>query len=86
MGVLERWDERNQAWADRKRAEPPRTPWFALGDRWSSAWFWTMTALYVFVAVGGLAIGAWVTAAIFGAVAVVRLGFYGWARRQEAAT
>ena len=22
MGLLERWDQRNQAWADRKRAEP----------------------------------------------------------------
>jgi hypothetical protein len=79
MGVLERWDERNQAWADRKRAEPVKPLRLPLGGRW----WWVVTAMVVVVLLMNLAAEQWVSAAVFGAWSAVRIGLLIWVRRRE---
>jgi hypothetical protein len=80
MGVLERWDERNQAWADRKRAEPvkplrlPFSGFFLV----VGPVFWT--AFFV----SSLIHGAWLSAALyFPGVLLLPLLGWGWIRERR---
>ena len=85
MGLLERWDERNQAWADRKRAEPYPPP----PSRIAGALQILVAIYFVVRFVAALAAGAWLSVILVGPLALVSayiLGYLIWARRERRAT
>ena len=86
MGLLERWDERNQAWADRKNAEPVK-PYGS--SRLYRAIFVLAMIVYVLRFIAALVNGQWLEAAIVAPLALLAiyvLGYVVWALRQRTST